>query len=242
MTPRRVAGVRAHLTTSIVVSSTAAVSIAGLLYPALLHALQRHPTTAGGAWMSWRLLTSLLVHDAWLPLVFNLVGLAIVGVEVERRVGAVRWLFIYLACGIVGELFGVAWQPIGAGDSVAGFGLVGALLILVAKQRAWTPFAAIYALQWIVIFAGLALDGTRGAVIAALVCAPLNPAMARANTHMAGPRLPPRGIAAIALGIALLLCVLHDIHGPPLIAGFLCGAMFTQPWATRPPHSNNREA
>jgi len=46
---------------------------------------------------------------------------------VERLFGACRWLGIYFACGVIGELAGYAWKPVGAGASVAGAGLLGAI-------------------------------------------------------------------------------------------------------------------
>ena len=52
----------------------------------------------------------------------------IVGCIVERIYGPWRWLLFYLAAGLTGEIAGYAWQPQGAGASVAGAGLLGALL------------------------------------------------------------------------------------------------------------------
>ena len=51
----------------------------------------------------------------------------VIGTAVERVYGRVRWLEVYLACGIVGQAFGYLWDPPDAGSSVAGAGLLGAL-------------------------------------------------------------------------------------------------------------------
>jgi rhomboid protease GluP len=199
---------------------TAAVSIVALAHPDLLRLLERHPTGEGRPWLSWRLVTSLLVHDAWILMAFNLVGLAVVGPAVERRVGAARWIALYLVGGLVGELAGVFWQPVGAGNSVASFGLVGGLLTLMLDRRsAPPPFAALYAVAWVLVYVGLALGGITGAVIAGVLCGPLGALLARARARDASPRLLGATLAAGTLVLALLLCAARDIHGPPLIAG-----------------------
>jgi rhomboid protease GluP len=46
---------------------------------------------------------------------------------VERIFGGRRWLVLYFAAGVTGEIAGFAWKPRGAGSSVAICGLVGAL-------------------------------------------------------------------------------------------------------------------
>jgi rhomboid protease GluP len=75
------------------------------------------------------------VHDeGWQQIAFNFTAIAIVGCLVEHIYGPWRWLLFYLAAGLTGEIAGYAWQPQGAGASVAGAGLLGALLIwLVTK-------------------------------------------------------------------------------------------------------------
>ena len=58
---------------------------------------------------------------------FDFSALAIIGVIVERIFGGRRWLVLYFAAGVTGELAGLAWKPLGAGSSVAICGLLGAL-------------------------------------------------------------------------------------------------------------------
>jgi hypothetical protein len=124
----------------------------------------------------------------------------------------------------VGEIVGTAWQPVGAGNSVASFGLVGALLILTVNDRmAPLSFGVRFGLGWIIVFEGLALGGVRGAVIAGLLFGPLNALLMRINTRKNVTLL--LAPAAIGLAIALALCTVRDIHGPPLIAGGIVGAL-----------------
>jgi membrane associated rhomboid family serine protease len=206
---------------------TAAVSIAALAHPQLRLLLERRPVP-GELWASWRLVTSLVVHDGWLPLLFNLAGLAVVGPPVERRVGPARWASLYLLGGIVGQLFGLRWQPIGAGNSVASFGLIGGLVALSLRPGRGTHDAPaglvlLYAVDWVVVYAGLELGGSIGAVIAGGLTVPLGMAFAWARTRE--PSYAPRLAAFVTLIVAVLLCASRDIHGPPLIAGAIAATL-----------------
>jgi rhomboid protease GluP len=91
--------------------------------PSLLGYLERDRTAIGDGQV-WRLVTSLVVQDGGLAgSIFNLAGLALVGVIAERVWGAKRWAVVALASGVVAELWGLVVQPVGAGNSVAVFGL-----------------------------------------------------------------------------------------------------------------------
>jgi rhomboid protease GluP len=96
-------------------------------FPALVGALERTPgMLSSGQW--WRLITPILINpEGWRQIASNLLGIAIVGTVVERLFGSGRWLGLYLAGAIVGELTGLVWQPEGAGSSVAICGLLGGL-------------------------------------------------------------------------------------------------------------------
>src|SRR5262249_11283707 len=86
----------------------------------------------------WRLLTSIFVHNGgWKQIIFNFVGIAIVGTIVERIFGARRWLILYFVCGVIGQITGLYWKPLGAGASVAGAGLLGALAIWMIRFPLW---------------------------------------------------------------------------------------------------------
>jgi membrane associated rhomboid family serine protease len=97
------------------------------VFPQLLLRLERTPTTLERhEW--WRLITPLLMQpDGWTPVVFVFTSILIVGTLAERVWGSGRWLILYIASGLTGEVAGYAWQPSGAGASVAGAGLLGSL-------------------------------------------------------------------------------------------------------------------
>jgi rhomboid protease GluP len=125
------------LATAIVLAVTGLATSLQLASPRLLALLERTPDAlARHQW--WRLVTPLFVHaDGLRQIAFNFTAILIVGVIVERIFGSRLWLLIYFVSGIVGEIAGFAWQPQGAGASVAGAGLLGALaawLLLINKR------------------------------------------------------------------------------------------------------------
>jgi rhomboid protease GluP len=103
--------------------------------------LRRRPgALAEGEW--WRLVTPLFVHPGgWPQIAFNFTGIAVCGVLVERLFGPWRWLLLYFLPGLVGEIAGYAWHPTGAGASVGGAGLLGALLAWLAARPELPPRA-----------------------------------------------------------------------------------------------------
>lgn len=72
------------------------------------------------------LLTSMFLHGSWMHLLGNMLYLWIVGDNVEEVLGGVRYLIVYLACGLVGSLAQVAVNPesvtptLGASGAIAG--------------------------------------------------------------------------------------------------------------------------
>ncbi|HVZ43687.1 MAG TPA: rhomboid family intramembrane serine protease [Ramlibacter sp.] len=99
------------------------------------------PATINGQW--WRLLSYQFMHADVLHIAFNMVVLAQLGPVVERIFGHVRFLAIYLVCGIAGGLASIAWHSqvasIGASGSI--FGVLGALLAYVLDRRNNVPAA-----------------------------------------------------------------------------------------------------
>ena len=86
----------------------------------------------------WRLLTSVFVHAGLSHLLLNLFSLWLLGLLVEDRVGPLRLLLVYLACGVGGSLASLWWHADGinsVGASGAIFGLYGLLLVLLVGQK-----------------------------------------------------------------------------------------------------------
>lgn len=83
----------------------------------------------------WRLFTPIFLHVGGLHLWFNSLSLLALGGKLERVLGSVRFIVIYLAAGLFGNVSSYMFSPsISAGASGAIFGLMGALLYLTWKE------------------------------------------------------------------------------------------------------------
>jgi len=129
------------MTRRIPVATLTLLIITGLLtslqfvFPEILTALRRNPEALrAGEW--WRMITPLFVHaEGWPQIVFNFTAIAIIGTIVERLYCSRLWLPFYFSGGLTGEIAGYAWKPYGAGASVAGAGLLGALAAWLLSRK-----------------------------------------------------------------------------------------------------------
>ncbi len=123
-------------------------SILEFFFPIILLTLERDAARfLDGEW--WRLFTSLFVQDGGISgAIFNLVALLFVGLVAEQLWDTPKMLLIFFAGGLVGEIVGLVWQPIGAGNSVANFSLAASLAVLCLLHRPPRPvqIAALVAL------------------------------------------------------------------------------------------------
>lgn len=90
------------------------------------------PLTTNGEW--WRLLTSIFVHGGFLHLLIHVVGLAQVGIVVERMVGHLAFAIVYISAGLLAGLETLSSEPMaiamGATPAVLGvYGLFFAALL-----------------------------------------------------------------------------------------------------------------
>ena len=85
------------------------------------------PLVAGSEY--WRLLSSVFLHIGIMHLMLNSLGLLIYGMLLERTIGRLRFVLIYVAAGLAGSTASFVANPmaISAGASGAIFGLLGAL-------------------------------------------------------------------------------------------------------------------
>jgi rhomboid protease GluP len=116
--------------------AVAGVTVAGLvvqeLVPGTLSNLERTPAAWHGE--AWRWLTALVVQDGgWAGGAYNVLFLLLAGIALEQVVRRGAWLVAYVGTGLVGQLVGHWWQQVGGGNSVAVCGLVGLLVVLVAR-------------------------------------------------------------------------------------------------------------
>jgi membrane associated rhomboid family serine protease len=130
------ASTRRPALTAVVCAVTLAVSVAALASPALMRLFVRNlPHLLTGQW--WRVVTPVLVQPSgWGQLVFNLLGIAVIGAALQRRLGWAGWSLIYLAGGSGTIALYIAWHPgdTGGGSSAAVAALIGALAVLLAAD------------------------------------------------------------------------------------------------------------
>ena len=94
------------------------------------------PATQDGQW--WRLVSAMFIHFGVLHLGMNLWALRDIGRLVERLYGGWRFVTIYGVSGILGNLLSLVVQgnhAVSGGASGAIFGLYGALLVFLWRER-----------------------------------------------------------------------------------------------------------
>ncbi|HRY08639.1 MAG: rhomboid family intramembrane serine protease [Actinobacteria bacterium] len=87
----------------------------------------------------YRLLTSVFLHGSWLHLAFNMYVLYVLGPPLERLLGHVRFLALFLIAGLGGAVASFSFSTINTvsvGASGAIFGLMGALVVAGRHLRA----------------------------------------------------------------------------------------------------------
>ena len=78
----------------------------------------------------WILLTSMFLHGSPMHLVFNMYALAMFGPLLEQKIGAKRFLFVYLATGFIASFLSSFFYSSALGASGAIMGMLGVLIIL----------------------------------------------------------------------------------------------------------------
>jgi membrane associated rhomboid family serine protease len=96
------------------------------------------PAIADGEW--WRLFTPMVLHspDSALHLLMNSFVLWVYGPHVERVLGTMRFVAMYVIAGFAGSVASYAFSPariLGVGASGAIFGVAGALLVMLYRRR-----------------------------------------------------------------------------------------------------------
>ena len=107
----------------------------------------------------WRFVTPIFLHENALHVGLNMLNFVVLGVMLERLVGHIRFLFIYLITGSISIIASFYFSPqdISVGASGAIFGLVGAYSVFVLIHRRAFPMWGIPALLWLVFIIGINL-------------------------------------------------------------------------------------
>lgn len=89
----------------------------------------------------WRVITSIFLHADTAHLFSNMIMLLFVGESIERIMGSLPYLLLYLTSGVLGNVLSLTFDVIrgengmSLGASGAVFGVMGAMLLLVFAQR-----------------------------------------------------------------------------------------------------------
>lgn len=86
---------------------------------------------------SWRFLTSIFLHGSLIHLIYNLFALAFFGTILEKIIGSIRFLLIFLITGILANLISINFYSSSLGASGAIFGIIGALILLRPMLIIW---------------------------------------------------------------------------------------------------------
>ena len=181
------------------------------------------PATSDGEW--WRLATAMFLHFGLLHLAMNMWALWDSGRFVERLYGHGRFIAIYFASGLGGNLLSLVThgnEAVSGGASSAIFGVLGALLVCLWRERRqvhpaefrWL-FGGVAVFTAVTIGLGLLIKGMdnaahtggliAGSLLGIVLARPLSPQSPMPTTS--------RWFAAGALGIAVTALV-NNIPAP----------------------------
>jgi membrane associated rhomboid family serine protease len=199
---------------------------------AVLNALRRDPR-AMAAGECWRNLSPLLVLDGdiWWHFAYDTLGLVLVGVVVERWLGPARWLILFLAGALAGEVAGYAWDPYGAGASIGLCGLIGGLVVWQVRHRQLHLIASIYAVGLTAALASEAIGAalisniTIGIVAAGALSALLINLLLLLRRRSPDSQASAYYVGGVVMLSALALAALRDIHSVALLMGIGVAAL-----------------
>ena len=177
------------------------------------------PATQDGQW--WRLGTAMFLHFGMLHLALNMWAMWDVGRLVERLYGRLRFAMLYLGAGVAGNLLSLVVQgnrAVSGGASGAIFGLYGALLVFLWRERGHVDrrefrwlFGAACAFTLLTLVMGQVVPGIDNAAhIGGLVAgALLGRMLARPWAHASPRTHGGRWVAAGLLVLAVMLLLTH---------------------------------
>ncbi len=165
----------------------------------------------------YRLLTAAFLHDGILHIAFNMWFLYVIGPALERAIGRVNFLAVYVASLFAGSFGALLFQPQAptVGASGALFGLLGALIVIAHYRRIsiWQSGLGATLLINIVFslsIAGISIGGHLGGLVGGGICGWLYMELAeRRNTRAAFLV----GCAAVAVASIVAAVAVASGHG-----------------------------
>jgi membrane associated rhomboid family serine protease len=142
-----------------------------------LHGVLYGPLVEQGDW--WRLLTAAFLHYGPVHLILNMVGLYWFGSLLEERIGAARYLMLYLVSGLAGSAGALLWSngfltpTVGASGAI--FGILGAGLVL-ERQRDYVfggSAMGVIVINFVLTFSisSISKGGHIGGLVGGILCA-----------------------------------------------------------------------
>ena len=146
----------------------------GALFARAVYANGAPAGVANGEW--WRLMSAAFLHYGFIHLGLNMLALYWFGPLLERLVGSLRFLLLYLAAGLAGAA-GALWlapNDITVGASGAIFGILGALLVLEQRKMISSGGQILVLIVLNLLLSatlpGISIGGHLGGLVAGIVC------------------------------------------------------------------------
>ncbi len=174
------------------------------------------PAVAAGDW--WRLITSAFLHANIAHIALNMLAIGWLGAPVERYVGHLRYLGIYIVSGLAGSAGALVLTPnahtVGASGAV--FGILGALLIIEYQQTGRITGQAfsliVINLVFSFTFSGISVGGHIGGLIGGIASMLALSHFGRTRSAFGRPGLV--GVAAlIGVGVVSGAIALWPVRG-----------------------------
>ena len=212
--------------TVVVCVVTVVVSVAALFSPTVMNLFTRDlAQLRAGQW--WRAFTPVLVQsDGWGQLAFNLLGLALLGAAVERRVSRPWWVLVFLLGGPGSIAVLSSWKPedTGGGSSDAVAALLGAftlLLVVDGPRMRWQWPAQLYAVFFAAYLTTVDLAGLVPSIIVGNV-AIIAFFVARRAVR---PASLSRACLVVVSAAGVLMAIAQDGHGTGILAGLAAASV-----------------
>ncbi len=88
----------------------------------------------------WTLLTTIFLHSGVVHLLYNIVGLALFGLIIEKMIGTARLLAVFFSAGLVSSIASALFYDSAIGASGAIFGIIGAVAVLRPLMTVWAYY------------------------------------------------------------------------------------------------------
>jgi membrane associated rhomboid family serine protease len=175
------------------------------------------PRTTNGEW--WRLVASIFVHAGFIELVLNIIGLVVIGHVLERLVGKVTFVVVYIAAGLAGSLASLFADPLAtsAGATAAVLGIYGLLVAtllwsLLRRSPLTMPLAVAKRLGPVAaLFVFYVLVTGRISQVGNITGLAVGLGLGLVLTRNIGERTPSFGRAAAAMGVTVAIAAICSV-------------------------------